>query len=300
MTSLELITDLYKPYRITKKLKCTIIESMDGTFVVKPKCGKNFKEIFNYLDSRNFYNHPKIVDYSRSDIDVFEYAENSDYPIEQKSIDMIKVVAALHSNTNYTKEVTEDKYKEIYDGIKNNLEYYKKEYATFASKIEDEVFMSPSHYLFMRNYSKLNNQIAFCEKELDKWYETIKNKKEIRICTIHNNLSLDHFCKKDNDILISWDHTTQDTPILDIYKLYINEGANLNFKSVLSAYLKAFSLEDDELKLLLILLAMPKEIIFKTREFDSCKSISNALDLIYKTEELIKPYYLVDNEVQKE
>ena len=37
MNSLDLITKLYKPYRITKKGKCTIINSMDGDFVIKEK-----------------------------------------------------------------------------------------------------------------------------------------------------------------------------------------------------------------------------------------------------------------------
>lgn len=285
MNSIELIKDLYKPYRITKKLKCTIIESMDGTFVIKPKNNKRLKEVFNYLDMREFYNHPKLVDDTRSDVNLFEYIEDFEYPREQKSIDMIKVVASLHSKTAYKKEITEDKYKEIYDNIKNNLEYYKGEYSKLADIIEEEVFMSPSHYLFIRNYSKLNNQISFCENKLDKWYESVKNKKEFRICTIHNNLSLSHFCKKDKEALISWDNTEQDSPILDIYKLYRNEGLNLNFKSILSNYLDCFPLEDEELKLLLILLAMPQNITFEKNEFESCKKTSKVLDLVYKTEE---------------
>lgn len=299
MTNLELIKDLYKPYRITKKNKCTIIESMDGTFVIKKKTQNNIKKIFSYLDSRNFSSHPVLVDDTRDEINIYEYVDDSDYPIDQKSIDMIKTVADLHSRTVYTKEVTSDKYKEIYDNIETNLKYYENEYSKLAASIEDEVFMSPSHYLFIRNYSKLNNQIAFCKSELNKWYENIKNKREIRICTIHNNLSLNHFCKKDRDILISWDNATEDTPILDIYKLYLNDGIKLNFKSILSEYLKSFALEDDELKLLLILLAMPEEIVFDKSELTSCKNLTAILDKTLKAEELIRPYYLVDDEVQK-
>lgn len=300
MTSLDLIKDLYKPYRITKKSKCTIIESMDGTFVIKDKCDKDLKSIFNYLDSRDFYNHPVLVDNTRGDIDLFEYVEDTDYPIEQKSVDMIKTVASLHSKTCYSKEVTEDKYKEIYENIKNNIDFYKKEYSKYADTFENEVFMSPSHYLFMRNISKLNNQIIFCEKELNKWYESIKNKKEIRVCTLHGNLSLSHFLKKEKEVLISWNHTVQDTPVLDLYNFFIDEGININSKSLLSSYLDCFHLDDEELKLLFILLAMPRKIEFTHDEFSSCKNLSNILDSIYKTEELIRPYYLIDDEVQKE
>lgn len=300
MTSLELVTDLYKPYRITKKMKCTIIESMDGTFVVKAKSNKDLNSIFNYLDSRDFYNHPKLVDSSRTDIDIFEYIEDSEYMSNQKIIDLIKVVASLHSKTTYTKEITEDKFKEIYETINDNLIYYEKKYDNLVSNIEEEVFMSPSHYLFIRNYSKLKNNLAFCKKELDKWYDLVNGKREMRICTIHNNLSLSHFCKKDKEVLISWNNVTQDTPLLDIYKLYLNEGMNVNFNTVLSTYLKIYPLESDELKLLLILIAMPVEINIDGDEFNSCKELSRIFDSIYRSEQLIRPYYLVDDEIQKQ
>ena len=57
------------------------------------------------------------------------------------------------------------------------------------------------------------------------------------------------------------------------------------------------NLSDDEKKLLFILLSLPDEIIFDKNEFKSCINIRNNLDYIYKTEELIRPYYL---ENQKE
>ena len=273
---------------------------MDGTFVIKPKNNKNIKEIFKYLDSRGFFSHPKVIDDARDGIILLEYIYDTDYPNEQKCIDMASVIASLHSKTSYTKEVTEDKYKEIYDNIKNNINSYKELYTKYVLEIEEEVFMSPSHYLFIRNSSKLFNQIKFCENEIDKWYELVRNKKEYRICTIHNNLSLSHFCKGEKSVLISWDNVTKDSPILDIYKFYLNDGDSLNFKNILETYLKEFPLDDDELKLLLVLLAMPKEIIFVKNELTSCKNISILLDNLYKTEELIRPYYLVDNKVEKE
>lgn len=300
MNSLDIINRLYKPYRIIKKSKCTIIESMDGTFVMKPKNSKDLKEEFKYLDSRGFYYHPKIVDDSRNDFTLLEYIEDTDYPSEQKCVDMASIIASLHSKTSYIKDVTEDKYKEIYDNIKSNLTYYRDLYLKYTTQIEEEIFMSPSHYLFIRASSKLINQIKFCENELDKWYELVKNKKEYRISTIHNNLSLAHFCKSDKSALISWDNITKDSPILDIYKFYLNDGDKLNFKKILETYLKESPLDEDELKLLLILLALPKEITFSKDELSSCKELSKYLDNIYKTEELIRPYYLVDDKIKEE
>ena len=44
-----------------------------------------------------------------------EYVEDVNISLEQKALDLIKVVALLHSKTTYFKEVTKDKYKEIYE-----------------------------------------------------------------------------------------------------------------------------------------------------------------------------------------
>jgi len=297
MNNLELINKLYKPYRITKLSKCTIIDSLDGKFVMKPKGKKDIKELYNYLKSRDFINYPKIVDSSRDGVNIFEYLEGSTYPKEQKCQDLIKVVAALHSKTAYTKEVREDKFKEIYENIDNNLKVYKNEYNQIISQIEEEVFMSPSHYLFIRNSSKLINQIDFCKSKLDEWYDEVKDKREIRVSLVHNNLSLDHFVKGDKEALLSWDKAMTDSPILDIYELYQSEALNVEFGTVLNMYLKYFPLEKEELDLLLIMLCMPREIKFEENEFLSCEKIRNALDYVFRTEELVRPYYFKDDKV---
>ena len=295
MNSLEIVNKMYKPYRITKKGACTIIESTEGKYVIKEKREKNIKELQNYLLSRGFNNFPKVIDFSRSDIDIYEYLEDINYPKEQKAEDMIKVIANLHSKTVYTKEVREDKYKEIFDTIDNNLKFYKNKYEELIQKIENERFMRPSHYMFIRNSSKLLNQIEFCEKELTKWYDEVKDKRDTRVSIIHNNLSLEHFIRNKDEYLISWNNYIKDNPILDIYTLYQKEIFNVEFGSILKEYLKRFPLEKEELNLLLILLCMPKDIEFTDDEFESCKKVSTFLDYVFKTESLVRPYYTIEN-----
>ena len=295
MNSLEIINKLYKPYRITKLSKCTIIDSSEGSFVIKPKGEKDINELFTYLKSRDFCAFPNIVDESRSDVNIFEFINSSEYPKEQKAQDMFKLISLLHSKTSYEKSVTEDKYKQIYDNLNNNLNYYKDVYEKFIEEFEEEIFMSPSHYLFMRNSSKLLNQIAFCKNKLDDWYESVKNKKSSRVALIHNNLCLDHFIKGDKEVLISWDNATNAPPILDIYGFYQKEALNLDFASLLDIYKKYYPLEPEELELLFIMFCMPREISFQKNEFCSCEMLEKELDYVFKTEALVRPYYLKDD-----
>lgn len=298
MNSLELINKLYKPYRITRLSKCTIIDSTEGSFIIKPKGEKDIKSLFNYLKSRDFTAFPEIVDESRADVNIFEFIHESVYPKEQKALDMIKLVSSLHLKTSYEKSVTEDKYKEIYENLDNNLNYYKNEYNKYIDEFEGEIYMSPSHYLFMRNSSKLLAQIAFCKSKLDDWYESVKEKRTTRVALIHNNLCLDHFIKGEKEALLSWDKSTSDTPILDIYGFYQKEALNLDFSSLLSVYKKYYPLNPEEFDLLLIMLCMPHKIVFDNNELYSCESIQKELDYVYKTEELVRPYYLKEDEKQ--
>jgi len=296
MNSLELVNQLYKPYRITKVGKSTIIEAMEGKFVVKPKCKKDIKELFEYLKTRDFLNFPKLVDDSRSDIDIYEYIEDANYPADQKAIDMIKLVAKMHSRTSYEHEVREDKYKEIYEKIKGNLLYYKEKFEAMTVEIEDHIFMSPSEYLFIRNSAKLNNQIGFCLDRLDNWYDSIKDKRTRKLSVVHNRLSLDHYLKGEKEALISWDSSSVDSPILDIYNFYQKEALNLEFSSILKEYFKHYDLEDSDKELLFVLLCIPKDFSLEGSEFMRCKSIGESLDYSFKTEYLARPYYAINNE----
>ena len=288
--SLEILKAIYKPYRYTLKGKATILETTSGDFIIKPK-KKDVRELFNYLISRGFDNFPKLVDASRADVNVFEYIESIRMPKEQMCDDIIDLIASLHNKTSYFKEVSEDTYKAIYEDIKSNINYLKNYYDTLFEIGFSEVYESPSTYQFLRNFSKLNAALDFCSKELDEWYELIKGQTKTRVAVVHNNISLDHFLKGKKEVLISWDNYLVDTPVIDLVKLYKNEYLNMNFAECLERYMYKFPLLDYEKKLLFILIALPPEIKKEDNELLQCKINSQVIDYVFKTEELIKPYY---------
>lgn len=292
MNSLDLICKLYKPYKITKKGKCTIINSMDGDFVIKPK--SNIKEIYSYLDSRNFFNHPKLVDESRSDIDISEYIEDYDYPKEQKLNDMIDLVIDMHNKTKFTKEVTEDRYKEIYENIINNIDYYEYTYDTLIKDIEKERFMSPSKYLFIRNSTKILNALKYSKKTINDWYLNSREKRETSVALVHNNLKLDHYIKNGNGYLISFDNAKIDSPILDIYKLYKEEFENININNSIKKYIDSVNMDELDRNLLFSMLTVLDGIKFNDNEFNNTININKKITYLYKVEELIRSYNIKD------
>ena len=293
--SLEILKNIYKPYRYTLKGNVTVLETMNGDFIVKKKTN-DIKAIYNYLKSRNFDYFPKLIDDSRSDVNVFEYIKDVDMPKEQKALDLINVVSLLHNKTTYYKVVSDDVFKSIYDSIKSNIDFLKNYYENMFNTIENIEYMSPSEYLLIRNSSKIFSCLSFCEKELDEWFDLTKEDNKQRVSLIHNNLSLDHFIKNDKDYLISWDKSKIDSPVLDLINFYKNNYFDLDFETILNSYQSKYKLNESEKKLLFIVISLPLKYERKNNEFNSCTDVRNILDYLFKTEELVRPYYTVNQE----
>ena len=279
----------YKPLKYTLKGKTINVNSMQGNFVIKP-AKKDIISLFSYLNSRSFYNYPKVIA-KDDDYITYEYLKELETPKEQQLLDLILVVAKLHNKTVYFKEVTEDKYKEIYDNIKDNVIYLRDYYSGIYDEAFNEIYISPAKYNFLLNYSLLNNDLAFILDEIDEWFNLVKESNKQRVCLIHNNLSLEHFIKGMDSYLISWDKYTFDTPVMDIVNLYHNEYLTCDFSGILKEYLKNFKLSVDEEKLLFILLSLPDKINFDDSEFNNTINVANLVDYVKRTEKLIRPYY---------
>lgn len=282
------LKNLYKPYRFTKKKNITILESTSGSFVVKSKSDSKVHDAYNYLKSRNFDYFPDLVGEDRDDINVFEYIDEINMPKEQKALDMIDLVALLHNKTTFYKEITEDKYKEIYENLKDNILYFKNYYDSLYNTLIEEVYPSPSHYLLLRNIYKIFAALDFVSAELDDWYDKTKPELKNRVAFIHNNLETDHFIKNKKDYLISWERSKIDAPILDLIIFYQKEYMNLDFESLIKRYLKNYPLKDNELQLFLIVISIPPKIVLDENEMISTRNIRKKLDYIFKTESLVK------------
>ncbi len=296
MSSLDLVKSIYKPYRYTLNKSVTIIESTSGKFIIK-KQNKDLYSLFNYLDSRGFYCHPKLVNNYRNEDNIFEYIEEEQIPAEQKLEDLSMLLASLHNKTVYYKSTTLDDYKEIYDDIDNNIRYLNNYYESLFLNICKEEYLSPSKYLFTRNYYKIKAAITFCQDELESWFDLVKNHQKERVAVVHNNLALDHFIDNhENRALISWDNYKVDTPIMDFVNLYHNSYLDYDFSEFFNKYTNNFTLLDNEQKLLFILISLPLYIVFEDNEFKNTQKVHNFITYTFKTEQLVRPYYAEQKE----
>ena len=163
----------------------------------------------------------------------------------------------------------------------SNIEYLTKYYEEAIEEIENEELMSPSHYLFARNYSAIDGSLKYAKEELKKWFKIVEYKSKERVCINHNNVSLEHFIHGDKNYLISWDNYLVDTPILDLYKFYKKEGYKLDFPYLLKIYNETLSLTDEEKMLFNVLISIPPKIVRIDNEMDNTYNIKNTFSYIY-------------------
>lgn len=282
-----------KPYRYTANGKVTIVDTEMGRFAIKERI--NNKEIFNYLKSRSFDYYPKIINDENDEYEISEFIEDTEYPNEQKIMDLVYLVSLLHNKTTHFKEVDFDDYKKIYEDVSNNIEYLTSYYNDIITFIETKVYMSPSEYLLARNISKIYASLNFCKGEIDKWYKLVQDKTKQRYVIIHNNLDLSHFIKSDKAYLTSWNKSKIGIPIFDLYILYKRHALEFEFSEILKYYEQNYPLLEDERKLFFILIALPPKIEFDKSEYENTSYINEQIDLLYKTERLISPYYSKNN-----
>lgn len=294
MNSIDILTKIYKPYKVTVKGSAKIFNCVCGNYVIKEKKDKDIKELYKYLSSRSFEYYPKLVEDNRSDINVFEYIEDTSIDNEQKLLDLVNVISLLHNKTSYYKEVTNDKIKSIYEELLGRVVFMEEYFNKMIETIEDNTFVSPSGNLILNNSTKIFESLTFLKREIEEWYKISIDTNKSRVSLIHNNLELEHYIKNKDDYLISWDNYKIDSPILDIVKLYKNVYLNMNFSEPLNIYMENFTLTESEKKLLFIMLVLPDEINLTQNELKNVSIVRKYLDYIYKTEELIKPYYVIN------
>lgn len=193
------------------------------------------------------------------------------------------------------KEIDLDNYKYIYEEINKEIEDIFNYYNTIMDNIESSIYMSPSDYLISRNISFIYSAINYAKRSIDSWYKLIENKRKVRVVTIHNNLSLEHYLKQDKPYLISWEKSKIDMPIYDLISLYNNHYLEFDFTELLQIYLNKYPLMEEEILLFLTIISIPKKIVYNQSVYKNVLNIRRQLDYIYKTSEIVKKYNINKN-----
>ena len=187
----------------------------------------------------------------------------------------------------------------MYEKLKAKISSVQNYYIDLITMIENNVYMSPSEYLLARNCSAIFSCIEFCNKQLDEWYEITSKKSKERIVLLHNNLDTNHLIKTENDnVLISWNKATRNLPIYDFINLYKKYYDKYDFNELYKEYTKRFPLQEEEIKLMYIILFIPEKITFKNSEFESTIGVGKLCNYLFTTDKLFMENEAKNSKVQ--
>ena len=261
-----------------RKDKSTII--VNEKYVFKDK-KKDLNNLFKSLKERGFNNFPNLL-YSDDNINVFEYIK------EDKKYDLVDIVSLLHKKTLSYEDCDISFYDNIYNNILDKVNDLESYYLKLNEEIENEIYMSPSNYLLVRNISKIYSDINYIKEEVNTWYDNIKDKTKKKVSIINNNLDDTHII---NDIVISWDNYEEDLPIIDIYKYYKNVYDKYPFINIFKKYVSKNKPSEEEILLFFILISLPDKIEFTSDEYKNVERVNKMLNYIFKTDNFISEYY---------
>jgi len=202
----------------------------------------------------------------------------------------MNLLSLLHSKTTIYKEIDLDTYKLIYENINTQIIDLYNYYNNLMDHIDTVVYMSPVDYLVARNITNIYNMLEYAKTNINKWYKLIENKRKVRVVTIHNNASLEHYVKNDKSYLISWDNSTVDMPIYDIINVYKKHYLDFDFGSILKVYFNKYPFTSEEITLFLTIIAIPDKIRYYDSQYQMVIVVRRMLDYIYKTMNLIIEY----------
>ncbi len=268
-----------KPLQYEKRGKAIIVTTKDQKYVIK----KNIHPIYEYLNQRTFQYYPKTR--IEGDYEISEYLSEVPIPEDQKMMDLISLVALLHTKTTHYKKVEEYGYQDIYETVKENLAFVKQDFDKKMDIAESQIFMSPSNYLLARHITLIYNTLTYCEDKIENWYQEVKELQKIRFVILHNNLDLSHFLENE---LISWNKAKIGSPIFDLYGLYQRTYSPFVWEEIFRKYNSIYPLKKEEKELFLILISIPTPLEFTTSEYKNVQLVQHQLEYLEKTSHFIE------------
>lgn len=247
------------------------------------------QELYEYLRSRNFNHFLEPIEETAS----YELYRNinDNVPSTDKAQDLIYLMALLHTKTTTYEEQNLDRIKQIYEEAKDNINRLKDYYYAIHDRMEENVYLAPAEYLYLRNSSNVYKLLTTSEQLLNDWYSIQQNEKNLRTAMLHKNLNLKNLKEENNELyLTNWDNYNKDLVIYDFLTFYHNEYKHLEMTALFDLYQSKYPLTLSEQHLLFSLMALPPKITFDKSNYENTLNVRYLTIYIEKTLNFISKY----------
>ncbi len=282
---------------INYKNKAKIVEEGNEKYLCKIRKKEN-NDTYNYLRLKGFTNFlPPTT--TTNKYEFYPYIEELEIPASDKAIELINTLLFLHIKTTTYQEIDQEKTKDLYNNVKENITYLRNYYLDLQDFLETREFMAPAEYLLMLNISKFYKALNYSEREIDSWYDQKLKLTRERTVQLHNNISLDHFLIGDKPYFINWNNSTRDSVIYDFLNFYHQEFKSVEMTSLYDLYQAKYAYTKDEESLFHALIAIPPKIVFKNSTIVNLINVRDTVDYVDKTNIFLSKYYEKNQQTDK-
>ena len=268
-----------------------IISTEDGNYVIKSNENvDSINNLYSYLNSKGFSNYLNYLDEIDGNV-IYPYIETTLGETSEEASIIIEIIAFLHKKTAFYKTISLENVREKYEEQIKKLEDLEKYYDELVNNCEEEEYLSPSLYYFLRNSSLIFHSLKRSRLLLDNWYSIIKDKKSKRVCLIHGNLCFEHFLNSDNKYLISWSKSRNDINIYDLISFYKDSYDMVPFIDLLDLYNSIFPMLREEEELFFSLILEPAKFTLEDIEINNVSNIYSIINYLNKSNELVSNYH---------
>lgn len=289
MNDLKEIIEKYnfRVYGIKEKGNVKIIDTDKGKYVLKKKKRDDLRDIFKYLNGKQFSNFVNTISDDEDEYDIYPFLEDNYLTEEEKITEIAHLMSFLHNKTTTYRKVHIDDIKKFYETETEKLNYFEKYYESLRNQMEEEYFLAPSKYLFLRNYTFYSQAIYYAREFLEKWYNIMTTKENKRVALTHNQLDTTHLLESNIPYIISWEKAKIDSPLYDFYYFYNKNYQKVDMQEIFSIYNTRYELLEEEKYLLFYQLLLPKKIEWQKKEIENVKVVYESHKYLKKTFDFI-------------
>jgi spore coat protein YsxE len=184
-------------------------------------------------------------------------------------------LAKWHKHSVKEQSVTEEEIQRYYHERKSEKEKEKQFLNDYIERCEQEWYMSPFQLQFCTYFHEMMQAYTFSEQMLERWHETLTEKKKTRITFIHGHPSFDHYVEDRNGerYFISVERAKWAPPFYDLFLFFRSYLRTYPFMCEdgvrwMNEYEQEFPLFEDERALLLSYLAHPHPLYRLVHEYE--------------------------------
>lgn len=153
---------------------------------------------------------------------VMPWLESNRFNMREPQEDLMREAARLHTVSMTKGRVNQQYFYHFYENSKLNIEMRKLDYERFIDICEKKIYMSPFELLYCTYFTQFMIIEDLALRQLDNWYDVVKEKKQDRAVLCHGNLSPNHLLYDENgqSYLINFDRSFIASPIYDLLSFF--------------------------------------------------------------------------------